>query len=103
MGFDLVVVGGVDHRQHDDTPCSNMLSIRHGSRLLGSSQCAGTGGVEEGQSSVCVRSSERKYPFPYHKRKTIVFMVSRKKSNNEAHAQEIAGDEGRYGTRKGTC
>jgi hypothetical protein len=69
----------------------------------GALQDVGTGGVEEGQSSICMLSSERKYPFPYHKRKTIVFMVSRKKSNNEAHAQEIAGDEGRHGTRKVTC
>ena len=44
-------------------------------------QYAGTGGVEEGQSSVCVCLSKRKYPFPYHKRKTIIFMVGRKKSN----------------------
>ena len=102
MGFDLVVVGGVDHRQHDDTPCSSMLSIRHGSRLLGSSQCAGTGGVEEGQSSVCVRSSERKYPFPYHKRKTIVFMVGRKNSNNAMNTREMAGYTSRYGKIKVT-
>jgi hypothetical protein len=66
-------------------------------------QDVGTGGVEEGQSSVCILSSGRKYPFPYHKRKTIVFMVSRKKSNNGAHAQDIAGDEGRYRTRKVAC
>jgi hypothetical protein len=48
----------------------------------GAHQYTGTGGVEEGQSSVRVRFSERKYPFPYPKRKTIVFMVDRKKSHS---------------------
>jgi hypothetical protein len=47
----------------------------------GARQYAGTGGTDEGQFSVSVRSSKRKYPFPEHKRKTIIFMVGRKKSN----------------------
>jgi hypothetical protein len=48
----------------------------------GARQSTGTGGVEEGQSSACVLSSERKYPFQYDKRKTIIFMVGRKNSNS---------------------
>jgi hypothetical protein len=48
----------------------------------GARQSAGTGGVEEGQSSACVLSSERKYPFQYGKRKIIIFIVGRKKSNS---------------------
>jgi hypothetical protein len=47
----------------------------------GAHQDAGPSGVEEGQSSVRVLSSERKYPFQYHKRKAIVFMVGRKDHN----------------------
>jgi hypothetical protein len=51
--------------------------------------------VEEGQSSVCVRSSKRKYPFPYHKRKTIIFIIDKKRvMARRAHEkwQEIQGD-----------
>jgi hypothetical protein len=69
----------------------------------GARQDAGPGGVEEGQSSVCVRSSERKYPFLYHKRKTIVFIVGRNDSNDEARTREMARCEGGYGRRKVMC
>jgi hypothetical protein len=79
--FDMVVVGGVYHRRHHTTPCPSMLSIRHGGCLLRTCQSAGTGGVEEGQSSLCSLIM-KKYPFLYQKRKTIIFMVSIKKNNN---------------------
>jgi hypothetical protein len=78
--FDMVVVGGVYHRRHHTTPCPSMLSIRHGGCLLRTCQSAGTGGVEEGQSSLCSLIM-KKYPFLYQKRKTIIFIVSIKKSN----------------------
>src|SRR5712691_11793332 len=72
--------------------------------LLRSSQCAGTSAASrEGQSSVCVLSSERKYPFPHHKRTTIVFIVRRKNSNGYASTRKIAGFEGISGRRKVTC
>jgi hypothetical protein len=67
----------------------------------GARQDAGPGSIEEGQSSVGVRSSERKYPFLYHERKTIVFMVGIKDSNSTANTREMAGGEGRYGRKKG--
>jgi hypothetical protein len=69
----------------------------------GARQYAGPGGVEEGQSSVCVRSSERKYPFFVSQKKSNFFMVGRKKSNNWASTREMVGDEGRYGEKKVTC
>src|SRR5215813_4649519 len=66
----------------------------------GARQDAGPGGGEEGQSSVCVLSSERKYPFLHHKRKAIVFMVGRNKSNSEVRTREMVGCEDRYRRRK---
>jgi len=45
-------------------------------------QYAGTGGMDAGQGSIGVRASQRKYPFPEHKRKTIIFMISRKKCHS---------------------
>jgi hypothetical protein len=63
----------------------------------GARQYAGTGGVEEGQSSVCVLTPERKYPFPYHKRKTIIFILGRKNSNSGTSTK--VQDEGRYGSK----
>jgi hypothetical protein len=41
-----------------------------------------------------------KYPFPYHKRKAIVFMVGRKDNNGWAITREIARCGGRYERRK---
>jgi hypothetical protein len=74
-----------------------------GAASCGARQYAGTGAVEEGQPSVCVRASEKKYPFLYHKRKTILFMVGRKKSNNRARRREMAGSTMRYGRKKVPC
>jgi hypothetical protein len=74
-----------------------------GTAACGAHQYTDTGGVEEGQFSICVLSSQRKYPFPYHKRKTIIFMVGRKKGNNWVSMRAMAGSEGGYGRKKGTC
>jgi hypothetical protein len=60
----------------------------------GAHQYAGTGSVEEGQSSVCVRSSIRKYPFYNHKRKTTIFMVDRKKSDRWVYTHIITENAG---------
>jgi hypothetical protein len=68
----------------------------------GARQSAGTGGVEEGQTSACVLSSEIKYPFQYYKRKTIIFVVGINNSNKWEKTREIAEYEGRYGRRKVT-
>jgi hypothetical protein len=68
----------------------------------GAHQYAGTGGVEEGQSSGCVLSSKRKYPFQHHKRKIIVFIIGIKNSNGRESTREIAGDKARSGRIKVT-
>src|SRR5207245_626383 len=78
---DMVVVGGVYHRRHDDILLVPACFSRGmGAASCGARQYAGTGGVEEGQPSVCVRVSMKKYPFSYHKRQTILFIIRRKMS-----------------------
>src|SRR5215471_15607850 len=82
---------------------SKCFSWAMGTTARGARQYAETGGVAEGQSSVCVCLSQRKYPFLSLKRKTIIFIVGRKKNNNTASMQEIAGVIGRKSRRKVTC
>src|SRR5262245_6081638 len=53
----------------------------------GARQYAGLGGVGAGQASGCIRVSQKKYPFSYHKSPTIVVMMSRRKCNNEAYTR----------------
>jgi hypothetical protein len=43
----------------------------------GARQYADLGGVGAGQASGCIRVSQKKYPFSYHKSPTIVVMISR--------------------------
>jgi hypothetical protein len=37
MGFDMIVVAGVSHRRHDNTPCLNMLLVGNGNNRSRSS------------------------------------------------------------------
>src|SRR5438105_3050552 len=104
MCVDVVVVGGVYHRRHDDIPYLRRLLVEYGSCLVQRTQGRRPlASSRRGSPQSAFSHRNRKYPFPSHKRQTIIFMVGRKKSHNTASTQEMAGDAGRYGRRKVTC